>query len=105
MGRLEDLRSFVEAQPDNPFPRFAVAMELKNTGRLEEASQAFADLFSRAADYIPAFLQAGAVLAALGRKDEAAALYRRGAEAAGKKNEHHAKSQIEAALADLEHTK
>ena len=37
MDRIEMLRQFIVANPKDPFPRYGLAIELKNQGRLEEA--------------------------------------------------------------------
>ena len=54
MGRIEQLMQFVEQNPGDPFPRYGLAMELKNGGRLEEAELAFDELVRRFPDYTPA---------------------------------------------------
>ena|SRR5688572_12544119 len=105
MGRIENLMQFVETSPGDPFPRYGLAMELKNTGRLDEAQRAFAELVSKFPDYIPAYLHAGNVLVELGRRDEAAETYRAGMAACGRKRppDSHALGELQAALASLEH--
>lgn len=101
MSRIEQLQSFIAQTPNDPFPRYGLAMELKNAGQLEEAERTFAELIERFPDYTPAYLHAGGVLAMLGRKPEAAAVYRRGMEACTQKRDFHAKGELETALADL----
>ena len=43
MGRIEQLMQFVESNPSDPFPRYGLAMELKNTGRLVSAERLATD--------------------------------------------------------------
>jgi hypothetical protein len=50
---------------------------------------------------VPTYLMAGGTLVALGRRDEAAGVYRRGGEVAVKKGDQHAARELEAALAEL----
>ena len=45
---------------------------------------------------------AGGVLVGLGRKDEAAEIYRTGVEVAQRRGDQHARGEIEAALAEIE---
>jgi hypothetical protein len=45
---------------------------------------------------------AGGTLTALGRKDEAAAIYRRGVEVATRKGDPHARGELESALNELD---
>ena len=102
MGRIEQLLSFIESSPTDPFPRYGLALEYKNNGRLEDAAKAFADLIAKFPDYVPAYLHAGNTLVALGRKDEAKKVLQDGVEASTRKRDFHAKGEIEAALAELE---
>lgn len=99
---MEQLREFIARSPGDPFPRYGLALELKNSGQLPEACEAFAQLMQQFPDYTPAYLHAGGTLVALGRKADAAAVYRTGIAASSRKNDHHAKGELEAALADLE---
>jgi predicted Zn-dependent protease len=104
MGRIEMLMQFVEANPGDPFPRYGLAMELSNTGRLDEAERAFVELLSKFPDYTPAYLHAGAVLLRLGKRDQAADMYRAGITACGRKRppDSHALGELQAALASLD---
>jgi len=101
MGRIEQLMQFVEANPRDPFPRYGLAMELKNTGHLEEAERAFSELLNGFPDYTPAYLHAGNVLRDLGRIADCAKVYRAGIEACARKRDGHAESELQAALAAL----
>ena len=98
------LMQFVEANPGDPFPRYGLAMELKNTGRLDEADRAFVELITKFPDYTPAYLHAGGVLVSLGKREQAADVYRAGMTACGRKQppDSHAHSELQAALASLD---
>ena len=39
MDRIEQLRNFIAASPDDPFPRYALALELKGKGEATEAAE------------------------------------------------------------------
>ena len=101
MGRIEMLRQFIAANPKDPFPRYGLAIELRNGGQLEEAERSFAELMTAFPDYTAAYLHAGNVLVALGRRGDAAEVYRRGIEACTRKRDGHALGELEAALAAL----
>jgi tetratricopeptide (TPR) repeat protein len=101
MDRIATFKSFIERSPNDPFPRYGLAMEHKGRGELAEAWAVFSELLAQFPDYVPTYLMAGGTLAALGRRDEAADVYRRGIEAAGKKRDSHAARELEAALAEL----
>jgi tetratricopeptide (TPR) repeat protein len=102
MDRIKTLEQFVAQSPADPFPRYGLALELEKQGRTDEAVQAFTDLMAAFPDYVPAYLMCGNVLARLGRRVEAAEVYSRGVEVAGKTGDSHAKSELAGALADLE---
>ena len=101
MDRIATFKSFIARTPDDPFPRYGLAMEHKGRGELDQAWVCFADLLEKFPDYVATYLMAGGTLAALGRVDEAADIYRRGVAAAGRKGDSHAKGELETALAEL----
>lgn len=102
MDRLAVLRQFVERSPDDPFPRYGLAMELVGRGELAGACQAFQELVDKLPDYVPAYLMYGNALAASGDAARAAEMYRRGAEVSAKRGDDHARGENLAALAALE---
>lgn len=102
MDRLAALRDFVAKSPDDPFPRYGLAMELANRGQLDEACQAFQELLDRKPDYVPAYLMYGNTLARAGQTERAAEVYRSGAEVSMRRGDTHAHGEIVAALAALE---
>lgn len=101
MDRIATFKSFIARTPTDPFPRYGLAMEHKTRGELNEAWTAFSDLLAQFPDYVPTYLMAGGTLAGLGRKDEAADVYRRGIDAALRKGDAHARGELESALGEL----
>jgi tetratricopeptide (TPR) repeat protein len=99
--RVEALREFIRQRPGDPFPRYALAMEHKNAGQLEEASALFDELMTASPEYTAAYLHAGGVLVSLGRAEEARAVFQRGIAACLRGADAHARSELEAALATL----
>lgn len=102
MDRIATFKSFIARSPADPFPRYGLAMEHKTRGDLAEAWTAFSDLLTNFPDYVPTYLMAGGTLSSLGRKDEAAAVYRRGIEVAIRKGDPHARGELESAVNELE---
>jgi predicted Zn-dependent protease len=98
MDRIQMLLDYVRANPGDPFPRYGLAMEYKNRGRLDDAATAFAELVAHHPDYTAAYLHAGNTLVELGRRDEARRMYEVGIEACRRKGDAHALGEIEAAL-------
>jgi tetratricopeptide (TPR) repeat protein len=100
-SRIDLLLGFIRANPQDPFPRYALALEYKNGGRLDEARATFDALMTASPDYTAAYLHAGNTLVALGLRDEARAVYQRGVEACVRRGDTHAKGELEGALTTL----
>ena len=101
MSRIETLRRIAAQRPDDPFPQYGLAMELRQSGAHDEALAAFDALAARAPDYVPQYLMHGQLLAELGRAAEARAVLERGLAVAAKKGDGHAASELASALAAL----
>jgi predicted Zn-dependent protease len=99
--RLSAFQKFAAAKPDDPFTRYALAMQYRSMGRLGEAVQEFRELARRTPDYVPTWLMLGQALEGLERGAEAAQAYRDGMAAATRQSNHHARSELEDALGQL----
>lgn len=100
--RIEAMKKFIEQDPANPFPRYALSMEHKAAGDLEEAARVLGDLVTRVPGYVATYLQFGMVLEQLGRLDEARDIFTRGIEQARAAGNRHALGELEGALAALD---
>lgn len=101
MDRIATFQSFIARSPRDPFPRYGLAMEFRTRGDLAAAWQAFETLLAEHPTYIPAYLMAGQTLVALGRRDQAAQVYRDGIAKATVGGDAHARGELEGALAEL----
>jgi cytochrome c-type biogenesis protein CcmH/NrfG len=101
MSRLEAIRKIVAQTPNDPFPRYGLAMELKNLGQHDEAHATFEELERRFPDYVPQYLMHANLLTTMKRSDDARATLERGIAAARKKGDAHALGEMETALAAL----
>lgn len=97
MDRLSMLLSLVSTKPNDPFPRYGLAMEYKSRGRHDDAVQAFAELAERHPTYVPGYLMHGNLLETMGRRAEAQVVYDRGLEVARAAGDDHAESELRAA--------
>ncbi len=100
-SRTEMLLGFIQQRPSDPFPRYALAMEYKNTDRLQDARKVFADLMASSPDYTATYLHAGNVLVALGQIAEARGIYESGIGVCARVGDSHARGELEGALASL----
>jgi tetratricopeptide (TPR) repeat protein len=101
MDRIATFRSFISKSPQDPFPRYGLAMEHKARGEHAEAWSVFEELIQKFPDYVPTYLMAGGTLVALGRRDVASTIYRQGIDVAGRRGDQHARRELEAALAEI----
>jgi tetratricopeptide (TPR) repeat protein len=101
LDRTEQLRKFIAASPDEPFPRYALALELKGKGDAAAAAGEMQELLERAPDYLAAYLQLGMLLQTLGRPDEARDAFRKGQEVARRKADSHTLSELTQALESM----
>jgi tetratricopeptide (TPR) repeat protein len=97
-NRLETLKSLLSEDPGNSFARYGLAMEYSRAGRLEEALAEFEALLKADPGYSYAYFHGGQALEQLGRIEEAKDMYRRGLEAATRKGDQHARSELQGAL-------
>ena len=84
--------------PANTFVRYGLAMELINSGGLEQAMQEFASILSTDPTYGAAYFHGGQTLEKLGRLGDARDYYQRGVVHAA---DPHARSELQAALDKL----
>jgi len=101
MSRIDDIKKIAESQPNDPFPRYGLAMEYKNAGLAEEAHATFSELESRWPEYVAAYLMHGNLLASMHKLADARGIYEEGIAAARKKGDGHALGELESALQNL----
>ncbi len=99
--RRQILEDFVAKKPDDAFSRYGLAMECMNNGDPNAADEHFRTLLEHNADYIPAYLMYGQLLARESRAAEARRILSNGIAAATRKGDHHARSEMEALLNEL----
>src|SRR2546423_15375187 len=98
MDRIEQLRDFVAAAPDDPFPRYALALELKGKGDAAQAAAELQHLLARRPDYLAAYLQLGMLHASNGKTNEARSVLAAGQDVARKQGNSHTLSELHNAL-------
>ena len=102
MDRLEQLRKFLAASPDEPFPRYALALELKGRGDVAGAAAELEELLRRKPDYLAAYLMLGMFLQSLGRDADAREAFVRGQDVARRQGNTHTLSELTQALEMLQ---
>ena len=95
------LEELVAKKPDDAFARYGLAMECMNAGDSGGADEQFRALLERNADYVPAYLMYAQFLVRESRSQEARKILGAGISAAGKKGDHHARSEMETLLTQI----
>jgi tetratricopeptide (TPR) repeat protein len=101
MSRIEVIKKIVAQTPNDPFPRYGLAMEYKNAGQGDEAHAVFTELEERWPEYVAAYLMHGNLLASMHRLDQARGVFEKGIAAARKKGDGHALGELQSALQNL----
>ena len=99
--RLETLKQFIEANPNDCFARYGVAQEYVKQDENEKALEEFNRIFEINPDYQAAYYHAGKTYEKLHRVDEARAIFQKGIEVATRSGDLHARSELEEALGAL----
>jgi Flp pilus assembly protein TadD len=100
-SRMDQIEALLADDPGDAFLRYGLAMEYVSAGDEATAAEHLTRLALESA-YVPAFLQAGQVLARLNRFTEACDVLRRGVAAAGQQGDTHAESEMAGLLSSLE---
>jgi Flp pilus assembly protein TadD len=101
IDRVEALNAILRENPSDPLARYGLAMELVKQGAFEAAVAEFRTLLRIQPSHAYAYFHTGQTLEKLGRRDEARCVYQDGVEAASRKGDTHARSELEAAIALL----
>jgi len=99
--RLEVLLKMTAGPAADSFAWYALAMEYKGLGRVDDALATFESLRAKDPTYVPMYLMCGTMLVEAGRRDDARAWLEKGLAAARDKRDTHAAGEIEGALAAL----
>jgi hypothetical protein len=100
-ARMAQLETLLADEPNDPELRYFLAMEHLSSGDEAAAAEHLRQLTGDS-DYVPAFLQAGQVLARLGKEAEACTILRQGIEQARRQGNTHAQGEMEGLLMSLE---
>lgn len=83
--RIQQLRSFLEETPNDPFLLYALALEYRDV-QPEEAAELFANLLTNHPDYLATYYHAAALFSDLGNRDRAEEIYQQGIALAKQQN-------------------
>ena len=101
MDRIAQLQKFLAARPDDPFPRYARALEHRSRGDLPLATSTLQELVRLLPAYVPAYLMIGQLLQQQDRVDDARSALAQGQDKARAAGDQHALSELTSALQAL----
>jgi tetratricopeptide (TPR) repeat protein len=100
--RVQQLQKMLERSPDDPFLLYGLALEYKKINDLPKALEYLGKTIQADSGYSYAYFQRGQVYEAMGDTHSARKAYLDGIDAAGKKGDDHARSELEGALSMIE---
>ena len=101
MDRIAALNEVLTQNPKDAFARYGLAMEYSNQGDFDRALAEFSILLQANPDYTAGYFMAAQTLARAGRPDEARKMLTDGIASARRTGNLHARSEMEAMLAEL----
>ncbi len=101
MSRREKIEALLADNPDDPFLRYGLALELEKESRHEESIGHLRALMRLDTPYVPAFFMSAQQFAKLSRIDEARTSLRDGIEQARAQGNSHAAGEMAEFLASL----
>lgn len=102
MNRIEKLLEYMETADKDSFLQHALALEYIKIGEDEKARALFNELLLREPTYVGSYYHLGKLLERVGDFDKAIRIYKRGMEEAKKAGDHHANSELQGALEEIE---
>jgi len=102
MERIEKLKEFLAATPNDPFLQHALALEYVKLGKSDDARNLFEQILTSRPDYVGSYYHLAKLLEQKGEPQLAAQWYKKGIDAADLARDNHAKNELRAALDELE---
>lgn len=99
--RRQKLEAFLARNPTDAFTLYGIALECAKEGDLPAAESHFQTLIQSNPDYVPGYQMYAQTLAQNDRGEDAKSILTQGIQAAIRQGNQHARSEMEALLADL----
>ncbi len=101
MERIEKLKQFLQANPNDSFLQHAMALEYIKIGNDEDARRLFEEILNRVPGYVGSYYHLAKLLERMEQTDEAIAVYEKGMEEAKKAGDNHAFGELRGAYEEL----
>ncbi len=100
--RIQQLNKFLLETPDDPFIKYAIALEYKKLGDLNQAEVHFAKTLESHSDYLPLFYHYGLTLIENSNQNKAVEIVEMGMELAKKQKDNHTLAELNELRESLE---
>ena len=101
MDRIEKLKEFLSANPQDSFLQHALALEYIKLGNDAAARLLFEEVLNRDENYIGSYYHLGRLLERNGQKEAAVSWYEKGMRKAKENSDQHAFNELQSAYEDL----
>ena len=101
MSRINALKSFLEADPNDSFSRYALALEYVKAGQNDDAVEEFEKVARQDPNYVATYFQLGQLYQKLEKRHEAEKTFRTGITVAARIGDGHTQGELEGALEAL----
>ncbi|MFT6867101.1 MAG: tetratricopeptide (TPR) repeat protein [Cyclobacteriaceae bacterium] len=99
--RIKQLIKFMEEDPTDPFPKYALAIEHLQIDK-QQSRKLFEDLLKNHPDYIGTFYHAANLYSELGEREKAEETFEAGIKKAKALNESHALKELQSAFLNFQ---
>lgn len=101
MNRLEQLKEFLKNEPDDAFLQYAIAMELKGLGEVQEAMDRLNNLLTHKPEYTASYYHLGKLYQKQGDFTKAEEIFREGIRRTTLNKEQHQLAELQTALNNM----
>ena len=102
MNKINQLKEFLKATPNDSFLQHALALELVKMGNDEEGKLLFENILLNKPAYVGSYYHLGKLLERINENQAAITVYQTGMKEAKLVNDNHSYNELQAALEDLE---
>ena len=101
MDRINKLKDYLQASPDDNFLKHALALEYIKLGNDVDARQLFEEILSHDPAYVGSYYHLAKLLERIGENQSAIEWYEKGLAAAKQAGDQHSYNELQAAYEDL----
>ena len=101
-SRISTLAKAVKQHPEDPFYKFTLALEMLKIKETSKARILFEAIRNDSPDYVGVYYHLAKLYVELGENKKALETYKKGIKVAEAQNDNHTKSELSAALLNLE---